>query len=73
MGTGRGLDQLDPMTGHIHHFTTADGLAGDLVNHCVKDSQGHIWIATTTGLSKLNPRAERLLKPPPLSHNWPKC
>ncbi|MBI3949633.1 MAG: ATP-binding protein [Acidobacteria bacterium] len=67
LGTGRGLDQLDPTTGRIHHFTTAGGLAGDLINHCMRDSRGHIWVATTTGLSKLSPPADRAVSwPPPI-------
>jgi ligand-binding sensor domain-containing protein/signal transduction histidine kinase len=65
LGTGRGLDRLDPATGRIRHFTTADGLAGDLIWHCLKDSRGHVWVATNRGLSRLTPRAERPLNPPP--------
>jgi len=30
-GTGRGLDELDPATGHVKHFTTADGLPSNVV------------------------------------------
>lgn len=59
LGTGRGLDQLDPSTGRIRHFTAVEGLAGTWVNHILKDSRGSIWIATRTGLSRLNLRAER--------------
>jgi signal transduction histidine kinase/ligand-binding sensor domain-containing protein len=66
IGTGRGLDQLDPATGRIRHFTTADGLAGTWVRYCMKDSGGNIWIATMTGLSRLNPQAERANSPPPV-------
>ncbi|HVS81259.1 MAG TPA: two-component regulator propeller domain-containing protein, partial [Pyrinomonadaceae bacterium] len=65
LGTGRGLDRLDPSTGRIHHFTIADGLAGDLIIYCLKDSRGNIWVATTTGLSKFNPRAERVVNSSP--------
>ncbi|HYK90229.1 MAG TPA: triple tyrosine motif-containing protein, partial [Acidobacteriota bacterium] len=67
LATGRGLDRLDPQSGHIRHFGTPDGLAGDQLRGCMKDSQGNIWIATTTGLSRLNPRAEREeFCPPPV-------
>lgn len=59
LGTGRGLDQLDPFTGQVRHFTTKNGLAGDVVYHCMKDSHGDIWLATSGGVSKFNPRAER--------------
>jgi signal transduction histidine kinase/ligand-binding sensor domain-containing protein len=66
IGTGRGLDQLDPATGRIRHFTTADGLAGTWVRHCMRDSGGNIWVATMTGLSRLNPRTEHANIPPPI-------
>jgi signal transduction histidine kinase/ligand-binding sensor domain-containing protein len=66
LGTGKGLDQLDPLTGRIRHFGAKEGLAGDLINHCLKDRSGNIWVATTQGLSKLNPRAERIADPPPI-------
>ncbi len=67
LGTGRGLDQLNPTTGRIRHFTTAEGLAGTFVRHCMKDSSGNIWIATSTGLSRLNPQAEHANTPRPFT------
>ncbi|MGH9939881.1 MAG: sensor histidine kinase [Blastocatellia bacterium] len=67
LGTGKGLDQLDPMTGRIRHFNVRDGLAGDVVNECIKDRKGNIWAATSGGLSKFDPRAERIVdRPPPI-------
>jgi signal transduction histidine kinase/ligand-binding sensor domain-containing protein len=67
VGTGRGLDRIDPATGKIRQFTIADGLAGAPVSHCLKDSRGNIWIATAGGLSRLNPRPEPdLTEPPPI-------
>ena len=67
LGTGKGLDQLDPATGRIHHFNTKDGLASDLINQCLKDRSGNIWVANSQGLSKFNPRAERVVnRPPPI-------
>jgi signal transduction histidine kinase/ligand-binding sensor domain-containing protein len=71
LGTGRGVDQLDPTSGRIRHFTTADGLAGTWINDCMKDSRGNIWIATRTGLTMMTPRAEKVVSQPPpvyLSH-----
>ena len=61
LGTGKGLDQLDPTTGRIHHFNTKDGLTSDLINHCLRDRDGNIWVANSLGLSKFNPRAERVV------------
>jgi len=65
LGTGKGLDQLDPKTGRIRHFNTKDGLAGDLINQCFKDRSGNIWVVAAQGLSRLNPRAERTADYPP--------
>ncbi len=67
LGTGKGLDRLDPATGQIRHFSTADGLASNLVYACLRDRQGYIWVGTTAGLSRINPRAERVsAEPPPI-------
>jgi ligand-binding sensor domain-containing protein/two-component sensor histidine kinase len=67
LGMEHGLDQLDPVTGRIRHFTMADGLPWNRINHCLKDRHGNIWGATARGLSKLNPRAERpVTSPPPI-------
>jgi signal transduction histidine kinase/streptogramin lyase len=67
LSTGKGLDQLDPVTGRIRHFNSKDGLAGDNVGHTIKDRNGNIWVATSQGLSKLDPRAERKVdRPPPI-------
>src|SRR5262249_12199327 len=65
LGTFKGLDRLDPLTGEIRHLTTTDGLAGNVIGDCMKDRAGNIWIATRTGLSMLNPRAERVVKQAP--------
>jgi len=65
LGTGRGLDRLDPITGRIRHFTAADGLAGDIITDCLKDHSGNIWVATSMGLSRFDPRAERVMSGPP--------
>jgi signal transduction histidine kinase len=67
LGTGKGLNQLDPMTGRIRHFNVRDGLAGDVINDCLKDRNGNIWVSTSGGLSKFDPRAERIVdRPPPI-------
>src|SRR5215467_4228512 len=55
LGTERGLDQLDVVTGRVRHFTTADGLAGAQVNRCLRDRHGNMWVATSGGLSMLTP------------------
>ncbi len=66
VGTGRGVDKLDPATGHIKHFTTADGLATSFVNVAFRHRDGSLWFGTLQGLSRLIPQAERPTSPPPI-------
>jgi signal transduction histidine kinase/streptogramin lyase len=58
LGTGRGLDRLDVLTGRFKHYTTADGLASNFVNVCTADRDGSIWAGTLRGLSRLSPLQE---------------
>jgi two-component sensor histidine kinase len=58
-GTGRGLDQLDLLTGRIRHLTS------DFVNYCMKDSQGNIWVVGSASLSKIDPRSLKEEPSPP--------
>jgi len=57
LGTGRGLDRLDPETGEVEPFTEGEGLPGSVVNDCLRDAAGDIWIATSGGLARLRPEA----------------
>jgi ligand-binding sensor domain-containing protein/two-component sensor histidine kinase len=67
LGTGRGLDRLDPITGRIRHITAGERLFGDAIVQCMKDSRGNIWVATTTAILKLDPRGEPDQgRPPPI-------
>jgi signal transduction histidine kinase/streptogramin lyase len=64
IGTGRGLDRLDPATGRIKHFTSADGLPqGGIVVAC-RDSQGAIWFGGEQGLARVIPEPDRAHQPP---------
>ncbi len=65
LGTGRGLDQLDPATGRIRHFTAEDGVVGSSVTHLLTDRRGRVWVATNGGISVIDPRAPRVVSPPP--------
>jgi signal transduction histidine kinase/ligand-binding sensor domain-containing protein len=64
VGTGRGVDQLEPATNHIKHFTTADGLADNFINVAFADRQGDLWFGTLQGLSQLVPEPESARAPP---------
>jgi ligand-binding sensor domain-containing protein/signal transduction histidine kinase len=69
IGTGRGLDRLDPATGHIKHFTSTDGLARGKVEDCFCDRQGALWFGTALGLSRLVPEPDLPQSPPPILIN----
>ncbi len=58
VGTGRGLDQLDPETGYIKHFTTSDGLAAGAMNAAFRDGSGALWFGTQKGLSRFVPATD---------------
>jgi ligand-binding sensor domain-containing protein/two-component sensor histidine kinase len=65
LGTGRGVDRLDPRTGRVRQITVADGLAGAPVNQMLADRAGRIWAATANGLSVLEPELFDAAAPSP--------
>lgn len=65
-GTGRGLDRLDPDSGHIKHYTATDGLARGKVEEAFRDQQGALWFGTAEGLSRFLPEPDRPRSPPPI-------
>jgi ligand-binding sensor domain-containing protein/two-component sensor histidine kinase len=64
VGTGRGLDRLDPDTGLIENFTTADGLPVSSVEVAHRDGNNDLWFATPKGLSRFSPEPVRQRLPP---------
>jgi len=58
-GTGKGVDRLEPKTGHIRHFSSANGLAHGALRSAFRDRNGSLWFATTQGLSKLMPTPDQ--------------
>jgi ligand-binding sensor domain-containing protein/two-component sensor histidine kinase len=66
VGTGRGIDRLDPATGHIRHYTANEGaLLGD-VNAALQDRDGALWFSFATGLVRLVPESDAPPIPPPI-------
>ena len=63
VGTGRGLDHLDPATGAIRHFHHDASDAGSLPdNHIIalcRDRSGALWVGTAHGLAYLPRDAHR--------------
>lgn len=66
IGTGRGINRLDPRSGLIKSFTQADGLPTSVVQYCQRDSSGALWFASEKSLVKFIPQKENPLKPPPI-------
>src|SRR6185312_7543833 len=66
MGTGRGLDRLDPETGRVKHFTTADGLAPGLFRAAYRDHTGALWFGMTGGISKVVSASNGIAPAPPI-------
>lgn len=66
VGGGLGLDQIDPETGRVKRFTTADGLAPGAFLAAFRDRRGDLWFGTTHGLSRYTPATDDTAPPPVL-------
>ncbi len=66
VGTGIGLDRLDPQTGRVKHYTIADGLPNSFVNVAYRDRNNALWFGTLQGLSKLIPTLDEGSESPPI-------
>lgn len=54
--TGRGVDALDPVSGRLRHYTTADGLVRGDVQLAFRDREGALWFGGSRGISRLIPQ-----------------
>ena len=59
VGTGRGLDRLNPETGQIENFTTADGLPNSYIEVAMRDHKNNLWFGTADGLARFVPEPEK--------------
>jgi signal transduction histidine kinase/ligand-binding sensor domain-containing protein len=66
VGTGHGIDRLEPDGSGIRHYTTADGLSPGEFQAAYRDRNGTLWFATHLGLSQLVPEPDRPRSPPPI-------
>jgi signal transduction histidine kinase/ligand-binding sensor domain-containing protein len=66
LGTGRGLDRLNPTTMQVKHYTTLDGLTNNYVLMVYRDRHGAIWAGTQRGVSRLIPQPDPPTQPPPV-------
>jgi ligand-binding sensor domain-containing protein/two-component sensor histidine kinase len=63
-GTARGVVCLDPRTGAIRRFSTADGLPQAVFRSAIQDRSGALWFATSQGLARIVPQAPAEAVPP---------
>jgi ligand-binding sensor domain-containing protein/signal transduction histidine kinase len=66
VGTARGVDRIDPSTGRVEHYTTADGLIKSEVMVAFHARAGALWFGTREGLSRLIPAPAHAQAPPPV-------
>lgn len=64
IGMWRGIDRLNPETGQIESFTTADGLPASFVGTSYRDRQNNLWFTTDKGLTRFVPEPPRPRNPP---------
>ncbi|MBI1792524.1 MAG: hypothetical protein HYR60_33795 [Acidobacteria bacterium] len=64
IGTGRGIDRLDPDTGRIRRYTMADGLVQGELRGALRARDGALWFLTTHGISRLSPEPDQPRTPP---------
>jgi len=56
-----GLFLVNKKSGFLKHFTEKEGLSSNDVRSITEDKKGNIWLATTHGLSKLNPVTNQII------------
>ena len=65
LGTGSGIDRLDPDRALVRHYTALDGIAAGQVHTAYRDHGGTLWFGTAHGLTRLQPQDGLRAGPPP--------
>jgi ligand-binding sensor domain-containing protein/signal transduction histidine kinase len=55
IGGGKGLDRLDPRSGHIEHVLSG-GFPAGIIQAAYRDKSGALWFGTRQGAARLIPR-----------------
>jgi ligand-binding sensor domain-containing protein/two-component sensor histidine kinase len=66
LASARGIDRLDPATGHVRHYTATDGALNAGVNSAVQARDGALWFRYESGLVRLVPEPDAAAPPPPI-------
>ena len=59
LGTPRGVDRLDPETGHVRHLSPLDGVSYGGFSSAIRDRSGGVWFSSNRGVSRLIPEPSR--------------
>jgi signal transduction histidine kinase/ligand-binding sensor domain-containing protein len=57
IGSEKGIDELDDVTGRIRHFGMRDGLPNEQIFTAARDAQGVLWFGTHRGLVRMQPES----------------
>ncbi len=63
LGTAKGVNRLNPDTGHVRAYTTADGLPGNEVHAAYRDRTDRLWFGMSNGIATLLPVPEQPRRP----------
>lgn len=55
-----GVDIYDPASGTFRYLDTSDGLPASTVSSILEDNNGDVWLATTSGLARVNPATMKI-------------
>ncbi len=58
LGTGDGLNYLEPASGQFRHYFMEDGLPTNSIYDILPDGAGNLWISSNRGLTRFDPRSE---------------
>jgi ligand-binding sensor domain-containing protein/two-component sensor histidine kinase len=65
VGSGRGVDRLEPESRRVKHYTAADGLFRGEVEIAYRDQTGTLWFGSPRGLARFVPESEESTQPAP--------
>ena len=66
VGTGRGINRIEPDLKRVKNFTQNDGLPGNVITACYTDVKGNLWFSSSNSLIKYSPQIEKASAPPPI-------
>jgi signal transduction histidine kinase len=65
-GTGTGVERIDPTTGRVKHYTSAEGLPLATLISALRDRRGILWFSYSSGLARFTPEPDPAPRPPPI-------